>query len=287
LYADDIRAFMKKIFILFLTLALAGIVKLSYDLYLLNSAQTELNGRLNQIQQQNANLNDQLVALKRLVVSNSSTAAVASGSENSQTVVVDTHQNLELVEQYLDLIEFALQQQQHAVAVEKLNRLKNEVAQLGLAPALAGSLEQAIVKDQETLKQWTNERVMQRNRLNELLSQIDAEIKKEIQLPHQASSTQTRSFWQRWIQIEPVEQMSSVLMQRHLILKEAQLRLLIAQNTLQQGQQVAFQQASQSVIDVLEQLPDERSQHWIKQLQQIKAAPLTPVPLLNTRTLLS
>lgn len=278
---------MKKLFILFLILALAWIVKLSYDLYLLNSAQTELNGRLNQIQQQNANLNDQLVALKRLVVSNSSTAAVASGSENSQTVAVDTHQNLELVEQYLDLIEFALQQQQHAVAVEKLNRLKNEVAQLGLAPALAGSLEQAIVKDQETLKQWTNERVMQRNRLNELLSQIDAEIKKEIQLPHQASSTQTRSFWQRWIQIEPVEQMSSVLMQRHLILKEAQLRLLIAQNTLQQGQQVAFQQALQSVIDVLEQLPDERSQHWIKQLQQIKATPLTPVPLLNTRTLLS
>lgn len=278
---------MKKLFILFLILALAWIVKLSYDLYLLNSAQTELNGRLNQIQQQNANLNDQLVALKRLVVSNSSTAAVASGSENSQTVAVDTHQNLELVEQYLDLIEFALQQQQHAVAVEKLNRLKNEVAQLGLAPALAGSLEQAIVKDQETLKQWTNERVMQRNRLNELLSQIDAEIKKEIQLPHQASSTQTRSFWQRWIQIEPVEQMSSVLMQRHLILKEAQLRLLIAQNTLQQGQQVAFQQALQSVIDVLEQLPDERSQHWIKQLQQIKATPLTPVPLLNTRILLS
>ncbi|MCO8045723.1 hypothetical protein NI467_10245 [Acinetobacter bohemicus] len=278
---------MKKFFILFLTLALAWIVKLSYDLYLLNSAQTELNGRLNQIQQQNANLNDQLVALKRLVVSNSSTAPVASGSENSQTVAVDTHQNLELVEQYLDLIEFALQQQQHAMAVEKLNRLKNEVAQLGLAPALAGSLEQAIVKDQETLKQWTNERVMQRNRLNELLSQMDAEIKKEIQLPHQASSTQTRSFWQRWIQIEPVEQMSSVLMQRHLILKEAQLRLLIAQNTLQQGQQVAFQQALQSVIDVLEQLPDERSQHWIKQLQQIKATPLTPVPLLNTRTLLS
>lgn len=278
---------MKKLFILFLILALAWIVKLSYDLYLLNSAQTELNGRLNQIQQQNANLNDQLVALKRLVVSNSSTAAVASGSENSQTVAVDTHQNLELVEQYLDLIEFALQQQQHAMAVEKLNRLKNEVAQLGLAPALAGSLEQAIVKDQETLKQWTNERVMQRNRLNELLSQMDAEIKKEIQLPHQASSTQTRSFWQRWIQIEPVEQMSSVLMQRHLILKEAQLRLLIAQNTLQQGQQVAFQQALQSVIDVLEQLPDERSQHWIKQLQQIKATPLTPVPLLNTRTLLS
>ncbi|HJF27243.1 MAG TPA: hypothetical protein K8V79_03170 [Acinetobacter lwoffii] len=278
---------MKKLFILFLILALAWIVKLSYDLYLLNSAQTELNGRLNQIQQQNANLNDQLVALKRLVVSNSSTAPVASGSENSQTVAVDTHQNLELVEQYLDLIEFALQQQQHAVAVEKLNRLKNEVAQLGLAPALAGSLEQAIVKDQETLKQWTNERVMQRNRLNELLSQIDAEIKKEIQLPHQASSTQTRSFWQRWIQIEPVEQMSSVLMQRHLILKEAQLRLLIAQNTLQQGQQVAFQQALQSVIDVLEQLPDERSQHWIKQLQQIKATPLTPVPLLNTRILLS
>ncbi|WP_228722905.1 hypothetical protein [Acinetobacter lwoffii] len=41
-------------------------------------------------------------------------------------------------------------------------------------------------------------------------------------------------------QIESADQPSIVLMQRHLVLKEAQLRLLIAQNTLQKDQSVAF-----------------------------------------------
>ena len=135
------------------------------------------------------------------------------------------------------------------------------------------------------LKKFVNSRLVQQNKLKEVLMQMDAEIEKEIQAPHLQSLETQRSFWQRWIQIEAAEQPSTVLMQRHLVLKEAQLRLLIAQNTLQQDQSVAFQQALNAVIDVLEQLPDARSQHWIQQLHQIKATPVTPTPLLNTRTL--
>jgi len=114
---------------------------------------------------------------------------------------------------------------------------------------------------------------------------MDAEIEKEIQQPYRQPPVSQRSFWQRWIQIEPADQPSTVLMQRHLVLKEAQLRLLIAQSALQQDQSVAFQQALNAVIEVLEQLPDAQSQQWIQQLKQIKATPITPIPLLNTRTL--
>ena len=278
---------MKKLFIVFFILSLAWIAKLSYDLFGLNSAQTELTQNFKQLQQQNANLNDQLVALKRQVA----TGQAANPETPNKGTVQDTpradlQDDLPLVEQYLDLVEFALQQQQYAMAMEKLNQLSNQLEHLELAPALLGSLNQAIDKDREVLKQFINNRLVQQNKLKELLQQIDVEMEKEIQVQHQHRATSQSSFWQRWIQIESVEKPSAVLMQRNLVLKEAQLRLLIAENSVQQGQQVAFQQALKSVIEVLAQLPDAQSKQWIQRLEQIKAAPQTPTPQLNTRTLI-
>lgn len=278
---------MKKLFIVFFILSLAWIAKLSYDLFGLNSAQTELTQNFKQLQQQNTNLNDQLVALKRQVA----TSQAANPETPNKGTVQDTpradlQDDLPLVEQYLDLVEFALQQQQYAMAMEKLNQLSNQLEHLELAPALLGSLNQAIDKDREVLKQFINNRLVQQNKLKELLQQIDVEMEKEIQVQHQHRATAQSSFWQRWIQIESVEKPSAVLMQRNLVLKEAQLRLLIAENSVQQGQQVAFQQALKSVIEVLAQLPDAQSKQWIQRLEQIKAAPQTPTPQLNTRTLI-
>lgn len=278
---------MKKLFIVFFILSLAWIAKLSYDLFGLNSVQTELTQNFKQLQQQNANLNDQLVALKRQVA----TGQTANPETPNKGTVQDTpradlQDDLPLVEQYLDLVEFALQQQQYAMAMEKLNQLSNQLEHLELAPALLGSLNQAIDKDREVLKQFINNRLVQQNKLKELLQQIDVEMEKEIQVQHHHRATSQSSFWQRWIQIESIEKPSAVLMWRNLVLKEAQLRLLIAENSVQQGQQVAFQQALKSVIEVLAQLPDVQSKQWIQRLEQIRAAPQTPTPQLNTRTLI-
>lgn len=278
---------MKKLFIVFFILSLAWIAKLSYDLFGLNSVQTELTQNFKQLQQQNTNLNDQLVALKRQVATSQAANPETPNKGTVQdTPVADLQDDLPLVEQYLDLVEFALQQQQYAMAMEKLNQLSNQLEHLELAPALLGSLNQAIDKDREVLKQFINNRLVQQNKLKELLQQIDVEMEKEIQVQHQNRATSQSSFWQRWIQIESVEKPSAVLMQRNLVLKEAQLRLLIAENSVQQGQQVAFQQALKSVIEVLAQLPDAQSKQWIQRLEQIKAAPQTPTPQLNTRTLI-
>ncbi len=278
---------MKKLFIVFFILSLAWIAKLSYDLFGLNSAQTELTQNFKQLQQQNANLNDQLVALKRQVATGQAANPETPNKGTVQDIPrTDLQDDLPLVEQYLDLVEFALQQQQYAMAMEKLNQLSNQLEHLELAPALLGSLNQAIDKDREVLKQFINNRLVQQNKLKELLQQIDVEMEKEIQVQHQHRAITQSSFWQRWIQIESVEKPSAVLMQRNLVLKEAQLRLLIAENSVQQGQQIAFQQALKSVIEVLAKLPDTQSKQWIQRLEQIKAAPQTPTPQLNTRTLI-
>ncbi|ENW29069.1 hypothetical protein [Acinetobacter lwoffii] len=277
---------MKKLFIVLFILSLSWLVKLSYDLHILNKAQTEFNQSINQLQQQNANLNDQFVALKRQIFAQQENAGTTpSKASVGEAVTNETQNDIALIQQHLDLIEFALKQQQYATAIEKLNQLSNELDDYILAPALVSSLQQVIAKDQDMLKKFVNSRLVQQNKVKELLVQMDAEIEKEIQTPYRQRPETQRSFWQRWVQIESADQPSTVLMQRHLVLKEAQLRLLIAQNTLQKDQSVAFQQALNAVIEVLEQLPDAQSQKWIQQLNQIKATPITPIPLLNTRTL--
>lgn len=277
---------MKKLFIVLFILSLSWLVKLSYDLHVLNTAQTELQQSIGQLQQQNAMLNDQFVALKRQIsAQQEKTGVTAAKASVGEPITAEMQNDIALVQQHLDLIEFALQQQQYATAIEKLNQLSNELDDYVLAPALVSSLQQVIAKDQDMLKKFVNNRLVQQGKLKEVLVKMDAEIEKEIQQPYRQPPVSQRSFWQRWIQIEPADQPSTVLMQRHLVLKEAQLRLLIAQSALQQDQSVAFQQALNAVIEVLEQLPDAQSQQWIQQLKQIKATPITPIPLLNTRTL--
>ena len=115
---------------------------------------------------------------------------------------------------------------------------------------------------------------------------LNAEIAVEIQHPYQETTHETRSFWQRLIQVESVKQPSALLMQRSVILKEAQLRLLTAQSALQSGQPLVFTKAIDSVIEVLKQLPDQKTKTWMNQLIRIKAIPATPLPMLNTRTLI-
>ncbi|KGT46548.1 MULTISPECIES: hypothetical protein [Acinetobacter] len=276
---------MKKFLIVLLIVALAWMIKLSYDLFNLRSQQNELSTNFSLLQKQNANLNDNIVALKRQLSAQQGQKSpdIQAPQISAAKVTHDT----ELVRQQLDLIEFALQLQQYSTAVEKLSQLQLNLDSYALSPALVESLKEVLGKDQMMLQQFINSRLVQQNRIRDMLNHIDVEMAREMQAPHQINSTASGSFWQRLIQIEPAAKPSAILMQRGLILKEAQLRLLMVQQTLQQGQQVPFQQAISAVIEVLQQLPDAKSQQWIKQLEQMKNTPLTPVPSLNTRTLMS
>lgn len=275
---------MKKFLIVLLVLTTTWVVKLSYELFVLRASVTELSSNFELLQQQNASLNDNVVALKRSIAQQTTQATMPQQAVAAPTTA--NNDDTELVRQQLNLIEFALQQQQHSVALERLSQLQANIESYVLAPAIRDSLNNVLSKDQEMLKTFINTRVIQHNKINNLIHHMDREIQQELQVQHTAPTQHTTSFWQRFIQIESVKEPSAVLMQRGLVLKEAQLRLLIVQNTLQQGQQIPFQQALSAVAEVLAQLPDAKSQQWIKQLYQIKATPLTPTPHLNTRTLI-
>lgn len=268
-----------------MTLALIWFVKLSFEIYTLSNKQTVLEHNLTQIQQQNANLNDQVAALKRRFMGADATTDITKTQSNLNSPIYMTDDTA-LVRQQLDLIEFALQQQQYAVAIDKLNQLERVLSDYELSAAMREGLQRVISKDRTMLKQYVANEIEQNNKLKELLRKIDREITQELAKPYQQDVKEESSFWQRMIRIEPTEKPSTVLMQRAVILKEAQLRLIMAQNALQQGQRIGFVKALDATNEVLKQLPDQQSKVWIEQIKNIKSTPVSPLPTLNTRTLI-
>ncbi|WP_180101546.1 hypothetical protein [Acinetobacter sp. YH12126] len=279
---------MKKLFVVVVIVAVLWLAKLSFDLFQVNAQQTELMQQQTLLQQRNAGLNDQVVALKRQL-SGTTTEMSASTTSNASIAAEATHsiEPMLVVGQQLDLVEFAMQQQQFAVALEKLNQLDQQLDQLSLAPALRMSLHQVIQKDRETLKQYVTERQLQSDKVKNTLQSIDQLLEKEILKPYSSKEQQKGlSFWQKWIQVESVEQPSPVLMQRSLVLKEMQLRLILAQQVLNQGQYPQFQQEITEIIKIMQQLPDASLKLIRQRLEQLKDIPVISVPLLNTRALI-
>lgn len=279
---------MKKTLILLFILSLLWIVKLSYDLFNLAAQQTELNTSLHRIEQNNANLNDQLVALQRKVMlTGESAPANSQAAEDLKSIQAASIDPVVVIKQQLELIEFMLQQQQFTAAVDKLTRLDQNLEQYALAAPLKQSLHQVIAKDHQVIQHFVGERMAQQVKVDRLIQQLDAALAQELQAPQlNVSQAPDKPFWQRWLLIEPAKQPATALMQRPLILKEAQLRLLIAQQTLKQGQYLEYQKSLTEIIQLLNQIPDEKSRQLIQNIQKIKGFTVVPTPSLNTRALL-
>lgn len=279
---------MKKLFVVVVIVAVLWLAKLSFDLFQVNAQQTELMQQQTLLQQRNAGLNDQVVALKRQL--NGTATEMSAATTSNVSIAAEATHSIEpmmVVGQQLDLVEFAMQQQQFAVALEKLNQLDQQLDQLSLAPALRMSLHQVIQKDRETLKQYVTERQLQSDKVKNTLQSIDQLLEKEILKPYSFKEQQKGlSFWQKWIQVESVEQPSPVLMQRSLVLKEMQLRLILAQQVLNQGQYPQFQQEITEIMQIMQQLPDASLKPIRQRLEQLKDIPVISVPLLNTRALI-
>ncbi|MBP8100128.1 MAG: hypothetical protein KAY26_06690 [Acinetobacter sp.] len=276
---------MKKLLVLLLVLGVLWVVKISFDLHQLSVGQDTLMRQQSALEQRNASLNDQLVAINRQV---NDVAPVEGNTTSTNTVsAVGGLQPTVLIAQQLDLVEFALQQQQYSFAVDKLNQLNRDIHTYELAPALKASLHQVLIKDQKIVMQFVQANLEQQNKIKAVLDQIDQAIAQEIKTQYTQPEPQPEhSFWRRWIQVESVRQPNAVLMQRAIILKEAQLGLMLAEQQLQKGQYIAFQQELTGVIQTLKQLPDAKTQYFIQRLSELKKIPANTVPALNTRALL-
>lgn len=278
---------MKKALILFLILILMCMVKLGYELLNLSVQQSEFSSSLHQIEQNNANLNDQLVAVQRqLSTAQGTTQSDAKPTGHLNNEMVASIEPVVLIQQQLDLIEFMLKQHQFNDALDKLLHLDRNLESYTLAPSLKHSLHQAIQKDQQSIQQVSSARATQQAKVTLFMQQLDQALSAEINSPQlTATAMEPRYFWQRWILIEPAKQPATALIQRPLILKEAQLRLLLANHALQQGQYLEYQQALIQIIQLLNKVPDAKSRQLIQKIQTLKDFTVIPVPLLNTRAL--
>ena len=278
---------MKKALILFLILILMCMVKLGYELLNLSAQQSEFSSSLHQIEQNNANLNDQLVAMQRqLSTAQGTTQSDAKPTDHLNNEMVASIEPVVLIQQQLDLIEFMLKQHQFNDALDKLLHLDRNLESYTLAPSLKHSLHQAIQKDQQSIQQVSSARAAQQTKVTLFMQQLDQALSVEINSPQlTATAMEPRYFWQRWILIEPAKQPATALIQRPLILKEAQLRLLLANHALQQGQYLEYQQALIQIIQLLNKVPDAKSRQLIQKIQTLKDFTVIPVPLLNTRAL--
>ena len=278
---------MKKALILFLILILMCMVKLGYELLNLSVQQSEFSSSLHQIEQNNANLNDQLVAVQRqLSTAQGTTQSDAKPTGYLNNEMVASIEPVVLIQQQLDLIEFMLKQHQFNDALDKLLHLDRNLESYTLAPSLKHSLHQAIQKDQQSIQQVSSARATQQAKVTLFMQQLDQALSAEINSPQlTATAMEPRYFWQRWILIEPAKQPATALIQRPLILKEAQLRLLLANHALQQGQYLEYQQALIQIIQLLNKVPDAKSRQLIQKIQTLKDFTVIPVPLLNTRAL--
>ena len=275
---------MKKLVVIVVLIALIWIVKLSFDVMQISAQQQQLSQSLHLVEKTNANLNDQLVALQRR---NYTQDAAEQSAISSAVPQEDAIQPMEMVARQLDLVEFSLQQQQFHYATEMLENLDRELNEYALAPALKQSLHQVIQQDQRQIQQFITTRDAQYQQVSQLLQQLDQQLKQQVQQPEMnPADVDDRYFWQKWLSIESAKQPATQLMQRQIILKEAQLRLLLARQVFMQGQYVQYQQEVNDIIQLLQQLPDQKAQQLVQQLEKIKNLNIVPAPSLKTRALL-
>lgn len=275
---------MKKLVVIVMLIALIWILKLSFDVMQISAQQQQLSQSLHLVEKTNANLNDQLVALQRR---NYTQDAAEQSAVSSAIPQEDAIQPMEIVARQLDLVEFSLQQQQFHYATEMLENLDRELNEYALAPALKQSLHQVIQQDQKQIQQFITTRDAQYQQVSQLLQQLDQQLKQQVQQPEMnPADVDDRYFWQKWLSIESAKQPATQLMQRQIILKEAQLRLLLARQVFMQGQYVQYQQEVNDIIQLLQQLPDQKAQQLVQQLEKIKNLNIVPAPSLKTRALL-
>ena len=279
---------MKKFIHFLFFIALAWLGKLSYDFYHISQQLADIQNTLHQSEQKNATLNDQVVALQRdPTVVNSVPAKNVPNSLPSKTLEIQSIQPSTVIKQQLELVQFALQQQQYIFAVEQLVQLNLQVEKYNLADSLKNSLRQAIQKDIQAIQKFSQARDVQQEQLNHVLHQLDQAIQVEIQQPRLSPAQQNpEHFWQRWLQVQRVDRSANELVNRRLILKETQLRIILAQNALLRGEYVEYQNMLNLVIQQLDPLPDAQSQKFKQKLLQIKQMPILSVPKLNTITVL-
>lgn len=275
---------MRKIAYFILVLGLVWLAKLSYDVAQYSQTIPQLQQQLVQSQQQYSLLNDQLVGLQRQLqdknTSNTNNKLVTT------PITIDGIAPAVVIKQKLQLVQFAVDQQQFIFALEQLNQLQQQMAQHQVSPALQHGLIKAIEQDKQNIQQYVLLQTQQRQQSDTLLQYLDQQLQQEMQKPDiRLQKNSERSWWQ-WFKFEKVQRTPPDLIQRSILLKEAQLRLLLAEQALHLNQATEYRKSMQEVMLLLEDLPDRSSQQMKLRVEKMLNLPVVPAPKLTTLGLL-
>ncbi|MFV5594652.1 hypothetical protein [Acinetobacter junii] len=275
---------MRKIAYFILVLGLVWLAKLSYDVAQYSQTIPQLQQQLVQSQQQYSLLNDQLVGLQRQLqdknTSNTNNKLVTT------PITIDGIAPAVVIKQKLQLVQFAVDQQQFIFALEQLNQLQQQMAQHQVSPALQHGLIKAIEQDKQNIQQYVLLQTQQRQQFDTLLQYLDHQLQQEMQKPDiRLQKNSERSWWQ-WFKFEKVQRTPPDLIQRSILLKEAQLRLLLAEQALHLNQATEYRKSMQEVMLLLEDLPDRSSQQMKLRVEKMLNLPVVPAPKLTTLGLL-
>lgn len=274
---------MRKIGYLILGLSLLWLAKLSYDVAQYSQTVPQLQQQLSQTEQRYALLNDQFVAVQRQLQNN----RVVEPTDNSSIpMTVEGISPIILIKQQMQLVQFALDQQQFIYALEQLNQAQQQVLQYTVSPALQDSLIKSIEQDKQAIQQFVLNQTQQQQQLDQLLQQLDQKIAQNLQDPKLSIEKGESAIWWHWFKLEKVQRSSPDLMGRNITLKEAQLRLLLASQALHEGQLTEYQKSVQEVIRLLAELPDQNSQQMKLRLEKILNQQAVPTPKLTSLGLL-
>lgn len=285
---------MKKFLYLLWVLGVLWLAKLSYDSFLVSNQLTQLQDALHRAEQKNANLNDQLVALQRQPNAALQANQVQSNpnprDDAKNPLKPSPHSALSptlILKQKLELVQFALQQQAFVYALEQLQQLDQSIEHYALADSLKQSLHHAIAEDQKVVQQFVLARNTQQDQLDDVLRNLDFNLQQ--QQHNQILSVaydQKDHFWEKWFKVESVDQNLPELVNRKFILKEAQIRLLLAQQALARGQYLEYQSILNLVLVELNHLPDQSSQKIKLAVEKLKQTQMIPVPQLSSAAIL-
>lgn len=275
---------MRKIAYFILVLGLVWLAKLSYDVAQYSQTIPQLQQQLVQSQQQYSLLNDQLVGLQRQLqdknTSNTNNKLVTT------PITIDGIAPAVVIKQKLQLVQFAVDQQQFIFALEQLNQLQQQIAQHQVSPALQHGLIKAMEQDKQNIQQYVLLQTQQRQQFDTLLQYLDQQLQQEMQKPDiRLQKNSERSWWQ-WFKFEKVQRTPPDLIQRSILLKEAQLRLLLAEQALHLNQATEYRKSMQEVMLLLEDLPDRSSQQMKLRVEKMLNLPVVPAPKLTTLGLL-
>ena len=278
---------MKKFLYLLIVMGVIWLGKISYDTYVLSKQLTGIQETLHQSEQKNAMLNDQLVAVQRRLVQPSTQPVDPSKIPSAAAFETTSFNPSVLLKQELRLIQFALDQHQYVYALEQLNHFDLKIEQYTLAETLKQSLHQAVQQDRKIIQNYVQTRQAKIAQLDAILQQLDMSLKAEqnntaLSINHSSKAY----FWQKWLKVDQVAEQTPALMNRKMILKELQIRVLLAQQALSNGEFLAYQNILSLMLAELDTLPDQFSQTLKLKIQGLKQKPMQPIPKLSSAAIL-